>query len=283
MPKDSYASGPSSNPSSKSYSGGGGGGVSSGKTTSKSSSGGGKGGSLGVTTGKTIYGNTAFGPAGGNATGYATRTGNISGMGPSMTTFSNFRTPSGAAMFSGRAGNTPVTARNAQQAAGMLSAMQRAQGAPRRGGMLSGEQVEVGPITTPVRGLPLTQAMIPALFGGLMRNRFNPYSALQAYRSPVGPEGWAMAGTGLKNQFETMDQWHNYMNSDRGYMTSGGIAAPRPSAPNMMNTPVPGGVLGTPGVGMSGTGNWSNAAKSYYGGYDTGRPRYSNSLTSIRN
>lgn len=283
MPKDSYASGPSSNPSSKSYSGGGGGGVSSGKSTGKSNSSGANMGGLGVTTGKTIYGNTAFGPAGGMATGYATRTGNISGIGPSMTTFSNFRTPSGGAMFSGRAGNTPVTARNAQQAAGMLSAMQRAQGRRNGFGMLSGDPVTTGPVTTPVRSIPLTQAMIPALFGGLTRNRFNPYSALQAYRSPVGPEGWAMAGTGLKNQFETMDQWHNYMGSDRGYMTSGGIAAPRPSAPNMMNTPVPGGVLGTPGVGMSGTGNWSNAAKSYYGGYDTGRPRYSNSLTGIRN
>ena len=155
MPKDSYASGPSSNPSSKSYSGGGGGGVSSGKTTSKSSSGGGKGGSLGVTTGKTIYGNTAFGPAGGNATGYATRTGNISGTGPSMTTFSNFRTPSGGAMFSGRAGNTPVTARNAQQAAGMLSAMQAAQGRRNGFGMLSGDPVTVGPIPVRPRIVPM--------------------------------------------------------------------------------------------------------------------------------
>lgn len=283
MPKDSYASGPSSNPSSKSYSGGGGGGVSSGKSTGKSNSSGANMGGLGVTTGKTIYGNTAFGPAGGMATGYATRTGNISGIGPSMTTFSNFRTPSGAAMFSGQAGNTPVTARNAQQAAGMLSAMQAAQGRRNGFGMLSGDPVTTGPVTTPVRSIPLTQAMIPALFGGLLRNKFNPYSALQAYRSPVGPEGWAMAGTGLKNQFETMDQWHNYMNSDRGYMTSGGIAAPRSSAPSMMNTPVPGGVLGTPGVGMSGTGNWSNAAKSYYGGYNSPRSGYSNALTGIRN
>ena len=162
MPKDSYASGPSSNPASKSYSGGGGkGGVSSGKTTSKSNSSGANMGGLGVTTGKTIYGNTAFGPAGGMATGYATRTGNISGIGPSMTTFSNFRTPSGSAMFSGQAGNTPVTARNAQQAAGMLSAMQAAQGRRNGFGMLSGDPVTSRPIPAMTQIPPHLQLSIP--------------------------------------------------------------------------------------------------------------------------
>lgn len=142
MPKDSYASGPSSNPSSRSYSGGGGGGVSSGKTTG--------GGGVGVSTGKTIYGNTAFGPAGGMATGYATRTGGLSGLGPSIGMFSNFRNLDGSAMVPA-AGNAGAMGTGAQQALGQLQ-RQFAPQAPRVGGLLDGAQVvpTAAPVNIPI-------------------------------------------------------------------------------------------------------------------------------------
>ena len=150
MPKDTTAYGPRSNPSSSSFSGGGGG-------SATSRAGGRNGGAgLGIQTGSTIYGNTAFGPAGGRAVGYATRTGPISGTGPSMGVFSNFRTPTGAAMFSGALQSRPVTARNPQQALGMLQALAGAQrpSTPRVGGLLADEGVTVGEIPVPTNIVP---------------------------------------------------------------------------------------------------------------------------------
>lgn len=105
---------------------------------------------LGITTGKTMYGNTAIGPAGGAATAYATRSpGSVpspnQGTGLTGGTFSNFRTPSGGAMFSGGLQSQPVAARNASQALQMLQAMQAAQarptpaGGPRAPGLLDEE------------------------------------------------------------------------------------------------------------------------------------------------
>ena len=93
----------------------------------------------GLTTGKTMYGNTAFGPAGGNAVGYATRSpGSVpsanQGTGLAAGSFSNFRDTSGAPMFSGGLQSRPVQARNAVQALGMLQALQAAQGAPKPAG-----------------------------------------------------------------------------------------------------------------------------------------------------
>lgn len=92
--------------------------------------GGGKSGGLGITTGKTIHGNTAFGPSGGMAKGYATSKGG-SGMGPSNKSFSNFKTLDGKAMY-GNMGNKSVTARNANQANDMMGALSRAKGTPKR-------------------------------------------------------------------------------------------------------------------------------------------------------
>ena len=80
--------------------GGGGGNFGGGSAMSPSTSIG--RGNLGITTGSTIHGNTAFGPAGGNAIGHATRDARSlagAGIGPSTGTYSNFRTPSGAPMF----------------------------------------------------------------------------------------------------------------------------------------------------------------------------------------
>jgi hypothetical protein len=105
--------------------------------------------SLGLTTGTTWQGNTAFGPAGGMATGYATRspmtgrvdTGsstfaapNTRGGGVGAGTYSNFRTPDGSAMFGGSLQGQGVMAGNAIQALGMLRAMQAAQARPQPAG-----------------------------------------------------------------------------------------------------------------------------------------------------
>jgi hypothetical protein len=68
---------------------------------------GGAGSRTGLTTGTTTYGNTAFGRPGGNAVAYGMRDAaslGRAGMGPTVGSYGNFRTPSGAAMF----GNSPV-------------------------------------------------------------------------------------------------------------------------------------------------------------------------------
>ena len=149
MPASDYGSRagtPGSNPSSGSFGGGGFSGGVGGNRSSNS-------GNTGLKTGSTIYGNTAFGPAGGRAVGYATRSGPINGMGPSVGTFSNFRTPAGAPMVGGALQNRAVTARNPQQALGMLQALAGVQ-RPRVGGLLADEGVTVGdiPSITPAAG-----------------------------------------------------------------------------------------------------------------------------------
>lgn len=185
MPRDNTAYGPSSNPSSRSYGGGGGGGgVSSGKTTGNVNSGDIRGASplaglanarptTGITTGNTIYGNTAYGPSGGMATGYATRTGGMSGMGPSVGTYSNFRNLDGSAAIPG-AGNMTAMGRNPQQARSVLERQFAPAGRPRVGGLLDGEQVAVGPIPPPRRIVPMAG---PAPIGAVQRYSGVPFPA----------------------------------------------------------------------------------------------------------
>jgi hypothetical protein len=267
MPRDNTAYGPSSNPSSKSYGGGGGGGgVSSGKTTGNTNSGSVRGGSplaglanarptTGVTTGNTIYGNTAYGPSGGMATGYATRTGGMSGMGPSVGTYSNFRNLDGSAAIPG-AGNMTAMARNPQQARSVLERQFNPAGRPRVGGLLDGEQVAVGPIPPPRRIVPTA---MPA---------FNKYAALQAYRSPYGPETFATMGRLGQSLFNSnYGAWHDYYGKqpgnegyERGY--GGGLRAPQATSGAVV-----GGGLGTPGYGFSGGGAYGPKTKNTYGGY----------------
>lgn len=229
MPKDSYASGPSSNPSSKSYSGGGGGGVSSGKTTSGSYGGGNKGGGLGISTGKTIYGNTAYGPSGGMAQGYATRSGGISGMGPSVGTYSNFRNLDGSAAIPG-AGNMTAMGRNAFQARSQLQRM-FAPRAPRVGGLLSGEEVETGPIQprsiTPVGYVPpQLQLSIPPAPSYLPETSIRP--------RPYTPPASAAYSYGWRNPTQrpydvnTSPYWRSEIHTLDGYNNS---TAPKNNLP----------------------------------------------------
>ena len=106
---------------------------------------GGIGSRTGLTSGKDWRGNSAFGRAGGPVQAYGTRDARSlgrAGMGPTVGTYSNFRTPNGAAMF----GNSPAQGRgmgfhgmNMGQA---LSQARRAdaawQGAPAPEGLLGG-------------------------------------------------------------------------------------------------------------------------------------------------
>lgn len=87
--------------------GGVGGGMGGGSRGGGAGYNGGAGSRTGLTTGNTTYGNTAFGRPGGNAVAYGMRDAaslGRAGMGPTVGSFGNFRTPSGAAMF----GNSSV-------------------------------------------------------------------------------------------------------------------------------------------------------------------------------
>tara|TARA_R110000868_G_scaffold86298_3_gene242100 strand:+ start:496 stop:1290 length:795 start_codon:yes stop_codon:yes gene_type:complete len=106
----------------------------------------GAGSRTGLTTGTTTYGNTAFGRPGGNAVAYGMRDAaslNRAGMGPTVGSFGNFRTPSGAAMF----GNSPVQGQSfyGQNMGQALSQANRAQARqPQVGGLLGGSPVAAG-------------------------------------------------------------------------------------------------------------------------------------------
>lgn len=197
------------NGSNRSYSGGGG------NTT-------GEGG--GLTTGKTWYGNTAIGPSGGAAQAYATRTGNYGG-GPSVSQFSNFRTPNGQAMYPGMQGRS-IAASHGGQALGMLGALAQAMNARRAasgrvGGLLDGEQVTTAPLPQIVQ-----MNQVRAVPASAPPSIFNPYNAAAAYNAPFGPETFSMAGTrGLSEFSSANDAWHNYMGErypsySRGYTTN---------------------------------------------------------------
>lgn len=132
----------------------------------------GDGKNLGLTTGATWYGNTAFGPAGGMATGYTTRDGQslaAAGMGPTMGTYNNFTTLNGQPMFGGALGGQGFNGMNANQA---YSAAQnyfqqlRDYAAARRAG-----DVQTAPLpplrprlaTTPPPAVPPVSSLIPGL------------------------------------------------------------------------------------------------------------------------
>lgn len=187
-------------------SGAGTGGMGGGGSNNSGSRTGGLGG--GLSTGNTIHGNTAFGRSGGMAQGYATaKLGGGAGMGPTTNTYSNFRTLAGNPMFSGAAQNIAVRAPNANVAAAALAQMQQA-AARRVGGLLSDEDVTVGPVDP----IPVVEptALVPRAF-----------PPLAAYKSPFGPEYIAMAGqAGLGNFSANIDDWYNYSGDDRGHSTN---------------------------------------------------------------
>lgn len=141
---------------------------------------------LGLTTGPTIYGNTAFGPAGGMATGYATRDMQSlaqAGMGPTPGMYGNFMTPGGSPMF----GGSPVQGQsfqgmNAQQARAQALAAFRAWLASQRPAGLLGDPAAPRP-NVPRTYVPQVPPIMPEVF------------------APVPPEVVPGYQTGLSYQY----------------------------------------------------------------------------------
>ena len=136
--------------------GGVGGGMGGGSRGGGAGYNGGAGSRTGLTTGNTTYGNTAFGRPGGNAVAYGMRDAaslGRAGMGPTVGSYGNFRTPSGTAMF----GNSSVQGqsfygRNMGQA---LSQANRAQARqPQVGGLLGGSPT---PASAPAASYPAVE------------------------------------------------------------------------------------------------------------------------------
>lgn len=132
----------------------------------------GNGGSLGLTTGNTMYGNTAFGPSGGMASGYATRdmrSLNGAGMGPTMGSYSNFNNLNGSPMFNGALSGQSFRAPNANAAYGQAMAAWQAMNRPQ---MRPGvnpvsdtpppvQHVPLPPVQPPIPSVPPPAVSIP--------------------------------------------------------------------------------------------------------------------------
>ena len=194
---------------------------------------------LGLATGATMFGNTAFGPAGGRAVGYATNSRLPSGVGPSMGVFSNFRTPSGAPMVGGALQNRAVTARNPQQALGMLQALAGAQrpSTPRVGGLLADEGVTVGEIPEPTSIVPTAAEDLSWIPESL--NFSWPGQAVNPAVRSLSNAFWPGQSTMVKYRAPTM------VTPTSGYLTGqlGRSRVPYTvSDPPYKNYPAPGGV-----------------------------------------
>ena len=134
----------------------------------------GNGPSLGLTTGNTIYGNTAFGPAGGMATGYATRDAQslaAAGMAPTLGQYGQFRNLNGGAMFPGL--NNPMqsaqgyTAGQVAQHLAMLQAAARAHAMGQAGGLLGPAHINVQPVENPIYPHPAPYPPTPYWNGNM--------------------------------------------------------------------------------------------------------------------
>jgi hypothetical protein len=181
----------------------------------------------GLSTGNTWHGNTAFGVPGGMAQGYATaRQGAGAGMGPTVNTYSNFRTPSGAPMFEGSLQGRSVAARMPQQALGMLRAIQASMQAPpsAAGGLLGDGDVVVE---------PTSDQMIDLRF-------YDPLSSIRGLMGvPMRTQSAVVGGYGVP-----------------GYGMAAGMRSP-----SQTQNAVVGG-YGIPGYGMSSGGGWGRGPGS---------------------
>lgn len=201
---------------------------------------GGAGSRTGLTTGNTIYGNTAFGRPGGNAVAYGMRDAaslNRAGMGPTVGSYGNFRTPSGAAMY----GNSPVQGQsfygmNMGQA---LSQANRAQARQRPEGLLGG--------TPTAAGAPAYSAVEQEMALPAYEDPMAMYTTLTPPKTqPV--MGWlpSWPGTG---------QWWG---DQARYQNNSGLnpPAPAPSAPRAPSGPWP-GQGASPMAPSRGYGGWN--------------------------
>lgn len=146
----------------------------------------GSGDNLGLNTGKTWHGNTAFGPAGGVARGYGTRSG------------------------SGQLGSLRDWNGNPLAAAQPRTAQPRPDPRvvePYRPPPVTQQPIPpVGP--RPPAPAPIPDEIVPGY------NPFNAYNALRAYNSPYGPEMVSSAGLHGMNNF---NNWSDAYGSGHGY------------------------------------------------------------------
>lgn len=211
---------------------------------------GGAGSRTGLTTGTTTYGNTAFGRPGGNAVAYGMRDAaslGRAGMGPTVGSFGNFRTPSGAAMF----GNSSVQGqsfygRNMGQA---LSQANRAQARQPKAsasvpGLLGGSPVAAG---APA-GIPMAP-QYPAYEAEMALPEYPPVTEIDIpfpEQQPTGlPVGFNMLQRAIGAPFKGFRAV--MPGGDFKYKPEAGFANSIYGNPGL-GTPTPGGVAGKYGI-----------------------------------
>ena len=170
---------------------------------------GGAGSRTGLTTGNTTYGNTAFGRPGGDAVAYGMRDAaslGRAGMGPTVGSFGNFRTPSGAAMF----GNSPVQGQsfygqNMGQALSQANRAQARQPQQQVGGLLGGAPLAAGAPSYPAveqeMALPTNPPSFvnnpfidkPATIADYVRSVVRSYQGLNAPPAAAPAAAWTPA------------------------------------------------------------------------------------------
>jgi len=205
--------------------GGFGGGAAGGRTGMGGGAGynGGYGSHTGLTTGTDIRGNTAFGRAGGDVQAYGMRDARSlagAGMGPSLGSYGNFRTPTGQPMFAG----SPVQGQsfygmNMGQA---LSQAHRAQAAnrPQVGGILDSTAVPASAETYPAveqeLAMPTNPPSFvsnpfvekPATIADYVRSLVKSYQGLNA--PPAAPVGAAWTPASSTNPpMQSVPGWAN--------------------------------------------------------------------------
>ena len=227
--------------------GGIGGGMSAGSRGGGAGYNAGAGSRTGLTTGTTTYGNTAFGRPGGNAVAYGMRDAaslNRAGMGPTVGSYGNFRTPSGAAMF----GNSPVQGQSfrGQNMGQALSQANRAQARQPASvpGLLGGAPAPAGapaasyPSVEQEMALPTNPPSFvnnpfvdkPATLADYVRSVVKSYQGLNAPApAPVGA-AWTPASPtnpaiqsvpGYANLTRGGAGWRSWANDSRSWPTQG--------------------------------------------------------------
>ena len=208
---------------------------------------GGAGSRTGLTTGNTTYGNTAFGRPGGNAVAYGMRDAaslNRAGMGPTVGSYGNFRTPSGAAMF----GNSPVQGQSfyGQNMGQALSQANRAQARQRPEGLLGG--------TPTAAGAPAYSAVEQEL-------------ALPTYQDPMAmyttltPPLASVPNVFNQNVLSGLANFRDMMNNR--YSWGNAMPGPGPAA-----TPAPDTWTGEQDVYWNGGASGGMTPKNSYNGYN---------------
>lgn len=201
-------------------------------------------GALGLTTGSTIYGNTAFGPAGGMATGYATRGGpvmhsrSLTGLPGSYGSWSNFNNPNGSPMF-GNVGNMKVGAKNTGQALGYMNALNQLMAARQRGAQANGYGVSGRPAFGP---RPQPGMLAPEV--EQQQQGYNFYDALRSaippgtmafgpFNPPATPPSSVAPFMGYDEGFRTVGQTGNFNPGQFGPSPNSFYGSPKLGTPNL--------------------------------------------------